>query len=76
MRYASFNQGMDMLTSYNGYIPMGKTHSSLPAPKDWDHPYGYVAQRYSDTELYALTQYIYSLTPPPNPNHRFCAYHG
>ena len=25
-------------------------------------------ERYSDEQLYALAQYIYSLKPPPNPN--------
>jgi hypothetical protein len=69
MRYAAFNQGMDMLTSYNGYVPGGKNkNSELPAPTEWNHPFGYVGKRYSDAQLYALTQYIYSLTPPKNPN--------
>lgn len=69
MRYAAFNQGMDMLTSYDGYIPGGKnSNSELPAPKEWRHPYGYVGKKYSDPQLYALTQYIYSLVPPENPN--------
>jgi mono/diheme cytochrome c family protein len=27
------------------------------------------AARYSDTQLYALAQYLYSLAPPANPNH-------
>jgi hypothetical protein len=69
MRYAAFNQGMDMLTSYNGYIPGGKNkNSELPAPKEWNHPFGYVGKKYTDAQLYALTQYIYSLKPPKNPN--------
>jgi hypothetical protein len=69
MRYAAFNQGMDMLTSYNGYIPGGKnSNSELPAAKEWRHPFAYVGKRYTDEQLYALTQYIYSLTPPENPN--------
>jgi hypothetical protein len=69
MRYAAFNQGMDMLTSYNGYIPIGiKKNSKLPDVADWRHPFGYLPKRYSDAQLYALTQYIYSLTSPANPN--------
>lgn len=70
MRYAAFNQGMDMFTSYNGYIPMTgvKNHSDLTSESQWSHPFGYVAKRYSDAQLYALTQFIYSLKPPANPN--------
>ena len=33
MRYAALNQGMDLLTSYNGFIPMGVNNfSELPTP--------------------------------------------
>lgn len=70
MRYAAFNQGLDMLTKYNGYIPAGKNNNTqLPSPDEWTHPFGYAGKRYSDAQLYALTLYIYSLTPPENPNH-------
>jgi hypothetical protein len=69
MRYAAFNQGMDMLTSYNGYIPGGSNnYSEIPASGKWNHPFGYAPKRYSDAQLYALTQYLYSLKPPKNPN--------
>jgi hypothetical protein len=69
MRYAAFNQGMDMLTSYNGFIPGGKNKNlELPLPSEWNHPFGYSARKYTDAQLYALTQYIYSLKPPKNPN--------
>jgi ferredoxin-like protein FixX len=69
MRYAAFNQNMDMTTSYNGYIPIGKNENSeLPPVQEWNHPFGYVGKKYSDAQLYALTQYIYSLKPPKNPN--------
>ncbi|MCD9018057.1 hypothetical protein [Parachryseolinea silvisoli] len=68
MRYAAFNQGMDMLTSYDGFMPGGKNNATLPAPAEWSHPFGYVGKRYSDAQLYALTQYLYSLKPPKNPN--------
>lgn len=69
MRYAAFNQGMDMLTSYNRYIPIGaKNNSEFTKADQWRHPFGYLARRYSDAQLYALTQYLYSLKPPVNPN--------
>ena len=70
MRYAAFNQGMDMLTRYNDFIPMGvNDYTELPEAAEWDHPFGYDPFRYSDAQLYALTQYIYSLKPPENPNY-------
>lgn len=70
MRYAAFNQGMDMLTSYDDFLPMVgvETHSELTADTPWRHPFGYAALRYSDAQLYALTQFIYSLKPPENPH--------
>lgn len=69
MRYAAFNQGMDMLTSYNGFVPGGKNkNSALPEPGEWNHPFAYVGKKYTDAQLYALTQYIYSLKPPENPH--------
>lgn len=70
MRYAAFNQGMDMFTSYDGFVPMVEVdnHSELTADTKWRHPFGYATRRYSDAQLYALTQFIYSLKPPVNPN--------
>jgi hypothetical protein len=69
MRYAAFNQGMDLLTSYNGFIPGGKNHhTQLPEYSEWNHPFGYAARKYTDAQLFALTKYLYSLKPPPNPN--------
>jgi hypothetical protein len=69
MRYAAFNQGMDMLTRYNDFIPMGtENYTKLPKPEEWNHPFGYQAYRYTDAQLYALTQFIYSLEPPENPH--------
>ncbi|MCE7065747.1 hypothetical protein [Dyadobacter sp. CY326] len=68
MRYAAFNQGLDMLTSYNGFIPGHTgTSNSFPALSQWKHPFGYAARKYSDAQLYALTQYLYSLKEPKNP---------
>ncbi len=69
MRYAALNQGMDMLISYNDFIPMDlKQTGELPLTENWEHAFGYDAKRYSDVQLYALTQYIYSLVPPVNPH--------
>jgi mono/diheme cytochrome c family protein len=56
MRYAALNQGLDYLSEYAGYRPVGE----LPDPES--------ESRYSDEQLYALALYIYSLDPPPNPN--------
>jgi hypothetical protein len=59
---------MDMLTSYDGYIPGGKNKNiELPLPSEWNHPFGYVGKKYSDAQLYALAQYIYSLPAIKNP---------
>jgi hypothetical protein len=58
---------MDMLTDYNGYRPTATTLGSgmrdnnLPAPE--------TQERYADWQLFALTRFLYSLTPPANPNH-------
>ncbi len=61
MRYAAMNQGADMLASYAGFIPNGGPRfNELPEPERF--------RRYSDEQLYALTRYLYSLTPPRNPN--------
>ncbi|WP_373071706.1 hypothetical protein [Zeaxanthinibacter enoshimensis] len=69
MRYAAFNQGLDMLTSYNGYIPMRgfNSHDEITADRPWSHPFGNVNKRYSDAQLFALANYIYSLEAPENP---------
>jgi hypothetical protein len=60
MRYAALiggrMSGMERHMSYGDWAPFGK----LPDPKS--------KLRYSDQQLYALAQYVYSLKPPPNPN--------
>src|SRR5262249_5478536 len=58
MRYAAMNQGLDLLASYGGFVPAAVL--SRPASQ--------TRFRYSDEQLYALTLYVYSLQPPPNPN--------
>jgi hypothetical protein len=64
MRYAALNQGGDDLASYGGFVPVDSPNfRHLPEPRD-----PRVVGRYSDEQLYALALYVYSLTPPPNPN--------
>jgi len=64
MRYAALNQGGDDLASFAGFIPVdGREFKTLPNPAADS-----VGGRYSDTQLYALARYVYSLEPPPNPN--------
>jgi hypothetical protein len=63
MRYAALNQGADYLASHDGFIPLGGPEfHELPNPEK-------VGGRYSDTQLYALAKFLYSLAPPRNPNH-------
>ena len=59
MRYAALNQGMDFVASFDGFVPVPNL-KGLPSPES--------GERYSDEQLYALTLYVYSLEPPPNPN--------
>lgn len=56
MRYAALNQGADVLSLYGEFRPKGE----LPDPS--------TESRYSDEQLYALAEFVYSLKPPPNPN--------
>ncbi|MBV8072019.1 MAG: hypothetical protein JO270_19080 [Acidobacteriaceae bacterium] len=70
MRYAALNAGtppagMDMFADYSGFVPIETisdgAENTLPAPE--------TVERFSDAQLYALAKFIYSLTPPANPNH-------
>ena len=67
MRYAALNQGADSLANYDGFIPADiPSFKKLPNPDKLSGP---AAQgRYSDEQLYAMAQYVYSLQPPSNPN--------
>jgi hypothetical protein len=67
MRYAAVNQGMDLLASYKDFIPAGKDFRERPEP-DKALFFGRRMERYSDEQLYALSLFLYSLKPPPNPN--------
>jgi len=61
MRYAAMNQGADSLGNFAGFIPADiPRFTQLPPPES--------QSRYSDEQLYALTLWMYSLKPPPNPN--------
>ena len=66
MRYAAFNQTLDMLNSYNDFIPAGIDFKTLPEPGQ--AKFVGTSKRYSEIQLYALGKYLYSLKPPPNPN--------
>jgi hypothetical protein len=64
MRYAALNQGADSMANFDGFIPLGGPQfDKLPDPVS-----PIVGGRYSDEQLYALALYVYSLTPPQNPN--------
>lgn len=60
MRYVALNQSVNMLASYDGFVPGGKDFKVVPAPGK--------GIRYSEAQLYALASYIYSLEHPANPN--------
>jgi hypothetical protein len=60
MRYAALNQDMKGLARYGTFIPEGIDFGKLPSPV--------TRSRYLDEELYALSLFIYSLEPPPNPH--------
>ena len=60
MRYAALNQDMDALARYGDFVP---------ARLFEDLRFGGLERgRYSDEQLYALSLYLYSIKPPPNPN--------
>jgi Di-haem oxidoreductase, putative peroxidase len=58
MRYDIINTGLDLMAHFGDFQP-----STSAAP------YGMDGMRFGDEQLYALALYIYSLQPPPNPNH-------
>jgi hypothetical protein len=59
MRYDAINNFIEEITDYNGFRPLTRS-AELPDPKKLD--------RASDTELYALALFLYSLKAPANPN--------
>lgn len=66
MRYAAFNQTLDMLNSYNDFIPAGIDFKTLPEPGK--ARFVGTMKRYSEMQLFALGKYLYDLKPPSNPN--------
>lgn len=68
MRYAAMNQTLDVLGNYGGFVPAAEDGRTLAPPGKGE--FNGAGDRYSDPQLFALAQFIYSLTPPPNPNPR------
>ncbi len=66
MRYIAMNQAMDFLNFYGDYNPLGLTKERLNSGKPIFFPGTY--DRHSDEQLLAIAKYLYSLTPPVNPN--------
>lgn len=71
MRYAAMNQTLDVLGNYGGFIPAADDGKTLAPPGKGQ--FAGAVDRYSDAQLFALAQFIYSLTPPANPNRRDAA---
>jgi hypothetical protein len=67
MRYAALNQAADVYSRYGDFVPVAEDYKTLPEPYV-DSPFGFANGRYSDEQLYALAQFVYSLEPPKNPN--------
>lgn len=67
MRYAALNQAVDLYSRHGGFVPVAEDSRTVPDPYT-DSPFPFANGRYSDGELYALAQFIYSLQPPKNPN--------
>jgi hypothetical protein len=66
MRYAAMNQTLDVLGDYGGFVPDAEDGRTRAAPGKAG--FSGANDRYSDAQLYALARFLYSLTPPPNPN--------
>jgi len=60
MRYAIINVGLDTTAHYGDFQPRTAQEASSFGGEE--------ETRFSDEQLYALGLYLYSLTPPPNPN--------
>lgn len=66
MRYAAMNQTLDVLGNYGGFVPDAEDGRTRAEPGRAG--FAGANDRYSDAQLYALGQFLYSLKPPPNPN--------
>jgi hypothetical protein len=61
MRYAALAEGIELLSSFDGFIPNGEENlTRLPKAES--------QSRFSEEQLYALAMWLYSLEPPRNPN--------
>jgi hypothetical protein len=67
MRYAALNQAVDLYSRHGDFVPVAEDYRTVPDPYA-DSLFPFANGRYSDEELYALAQFIYSLQPPANPN--------
>jgi hypothetical protein len=67
MRYAALNQAVDLYSRHGDFVPIADDFRTVPDPY-MESPFPFANGRYSDEELYALAQFIYSLRPPKNPN--------
>jgi len=68
MRYAAMNQSLDVLGNFGGFVPAAGAGKTLAPPGQGQ--FNGAADRYTDAQLFALGQYLYALTPPPNPHPR------
>lgn len=66
MRYIAMNQALDFLNFYGNYNPIGLTKERLYNGQPIIFPGTY--DRHSEEQLLAIAKYVYSLTPPDNPN--------
>jgi hypothetical protein len=66
MRYAAMNQALDVIADYGGFVPAADDGRTVPPPGRAG--FSDAADRYSDAQLFALGRFLYSLTPPANPN--------
>ncbi len=69
MRYAALNQTVDLYSRHRDFMPIAQDARTLPEPTTAS-PFPFANGRYSDEQLYALAQFVYSLKPPANPNTR------
>jgi hypothetical protein len=69
MRYAALNQDADKFSRHGDFRPTAAFNKGfldkLPAPRPAGEAPG---GRYSNVQLFALANYVYSLKPPENPN--------
>jgi hypothetical protein len=67
MRYAALNQSVDLYSKQGDFVPAAEDYRTTPEPT-MESPFPFANGRYSDEQLYALAQFVYSLQPPTNPN--------